>query len=338
MENTLAKRVVDAFTSHPEDALSFTLEHFSISSKKLRSKSFIDSLINLSSPEILDSITYFIYRYLFEGDDLIEYLFRKYLAKSEILTDWAIGTICRSPNKNLFKTMCRTANHDSKRKIIHNLITFSDYYENSYEYLDYLLSKYDLKHFNDHDVFYFISGCLNNDLKYSIFSKLLFKHGASPNHTCWSVDGFEKPILGEISSKLVSRFIDCGADPFFPVYPTENSDGVPLYHYLVENDRDWLDYLYSLNNSSISKRKLNTVDSWNRNILHIFVSRAKKENFYHLNDIFYYLVDLGINPNRRAVVGDEAKVVKAKMKGILPIGYGKTPKELWQEVKGEIKR
>lgn len=318
------RKITAVFAANPESVHLFDLEYFGLSIDIIKSKTFIDELINLSREDFIDSVVRFIYSYL--PDDISkEYILRKYLDKVQIISDWTINIICQWPNRNLFKTMCRKATHYSKWKIIDTLINDQYRYQNSYELLDYLLSKYDLKHFNENDIFDFLIDCTDRK---PIFLKLLFKHGANPNQTSARGNSSWLPILGRIYASQITNFLNYGSDPFLPICPNSQPIPVPLYHYLVENHSNWLDYLESLNHSSISKNQLNAVDSWNRNILHIFVSRAKKDNFSDLRNMFYYLVDLGIDPDHRAVIEDQKKVVGAKLKGILPQEYGKTPKEL----------
>ena len=321
-----SREIIDAFRSNPKNTDLFSLIYFDLSAEAFRSKSFIDDLIDFSNQETVDPITRFIYGFL-PSYDLKEYVLRKYLAKAEIISDWAIDRVCEYPNQNLFKTMCRKVNHYSKWKIIYNLIRDSNKYPNSYELLIYLFSKYNLEHFNQDDISDFLMESLDHN---PIFLKLLFKNGASPNqlsdtgNRCWL------PILAKVYKHQINELLNYGSDPFFPVHPNDdqNLEPVPLYHYLIENDGNWLDYIKFLNHPSISKRKLNTLDSWNRNILHIFVSRAKKENFRDTNNLFYYLVDLGADPDKQALIDNQQKVVTAKLNGTLPKDYGKTPREI----------
>ena len=77
---------------------------------------------------------------------------------------------------------------------------------------------------------------------------------------------------------------------------------------------------------------VNIKDEWNQNILHIVASIIDPE----IPETFRSLLQAGVDPDHRALIDDEDKVTLAKIKGTLPKGYGKTPREMMLSYANEI--
>ena len=116
--------------------------------------------------------------------------------------------------------------------------------------------------------------------------------------------------------KMLKILIEFGADPFANYYEGDIDTGVPIVFKVIHNG------IYCIKPLLKYKRKLknwNITDEWGRNLLHYVTDRQ---------EIYEKLLKNGIDPDHKALIDDEAKVVIAKMKGTLPKEYGKTPREL----------
>lgn len=126
-----------------------------------------------------------------------------------------------------------------------------------------------------------------------------------------------------------------GADPFITIYPENSLDGVPLLHYFIANITNTPPYkpdsiIHLLDIISFTQNDLNVLDSWGRNLL-FHISTNSYRHYSTVREITRCLIQLGVDPDHRALIDDEKKVTLAKIKGTLPKDYGKTPRELLQE-------
>ena len=155
-------------------------------------------------------------------------------------------------------------------------------------------------------------------------------------------------IAGYITKCLLflSTALKHGADPFITIYTDEYPDGIPLFYdffmkfgltaYLSSASHKYTEILlqYILDTISLFTDNFNVTDQWGMNLLHHVIKfnvLHNKKRSYITADI-NRLVRLGINPNHRALIDDEQKVVAAKMNGTLPPEYGKTPREMLKAI------
>lgn len=129
-------------------------------------------------------------------------------------------------------------------------------------------------------------------------------------------DYFEKHYLERI--KLLLKY---GCDPY---YILPNTD-IPFWFDIVATNQVPNSFLKSIyTNFKKNKIDINKTDKWNRNILHLITNQEREDK----TEIFEFLTKLGIDSDHRALIDDQQEVIIAKMKGILPEEYGKTPREL----------
>lgn len=158
---------------------------------------------------------------------------------------------------------------------------------------------------------------VENNFNGEPYLEILLENGYDPN----LVSGFHKlPILHHAliwyNDKAVYYLLKYGADPFLKVYPSRYKHGIQLLHFMSYNNTLSSDVLAKLN---LPFEKISRPDEWGRTLLHMA---------YNNPSFFNSLVQMGFDPDRRALIDDQQKVVSARMKGILPKEYGKTPKEL----------
>ena len=152
----------------------------------------------------------------------------------------------------------------------------------------------------------------------------LLNIGADPNTEC---SGYRKPVFEHSSGyvplradvlKLLAQY---GANLF---EPDENKNNVPLlFSLLSENILDY-DNLLSLR---YSVKDWNITDEWGRNILHYYLTNGPVDQ-----TLIDLLLGYGVDPDQRAAIADQQKVISAKMKGTLPWGYGKTFREIINQI------
>lgn len=146
------------------------------------------------------------------------------------------------------------------------------------------------------------------------------------------------------------------------IYPPEYPEGIPLLFYI--NKRTYpslypceftdtehsLDEVYErilivLHDQGIN---LNITDQWGRNLLHNAFSHGQEiyaqpdelslsrvnfppGNYAVSPSLYNTLVELGVDPDHRAIAQDQNIITLAKIKGTLPPDYGKTPNELLEK-------
>ena len=123
-----------------------------------------------------------------------------------------------------------------------------------------------------------------------------------------------------------------GADPFIIIYPENFPEGIPLLHHLIAripsgDPRYASSMVLLLSIISFARNGLNVLDSWGRNLL--FYISPNSDRYYSFSaEITEHLIKLGVDPDHRALIDDQQKVVTAKLNGTLPKDYGKTPREI----------
>ena len=124
-------------------------------------------------------------------------------------------------------------------------------------------------------------------------------------------------VLTFISNvQAASILMEFGADPFANYYKGDVDTGIPIVFKVMQNNpRD----IETLLECTVEAENWNILDEWGRNLLHYAISNQ---------EVYEALLQKGVDPDHRAVIEDESKVVVAKMKGTLPKEYGKTPREL----------
>ena len=165
----------------------------------------------------------------------------------------------------------------------------------------------------------------NGDFGYEDIIHIMLKNGfyvgdytlASAKTNFLALDIINNPYFGY---QFIQAFIQAGCNPFAELYLEGESQGVPLiWFYLNKQNYPTYDLVRSLSLYVGSPEEWNQVDEWGRNLLHICP---------YYPDFMQLLIEKGVNPDHRAVIEDKEKVVKAKMRGVLPEEYGKTPREL----------
>lgn len=116
--------------------------------------------------------------------------------------------------------------------------------------------------------------------------------------------------------QIVNVLIEFGADPFADCWEGNINMGVPIVFKVIDYDCLKITPLLVC---ATELKGWNITDEWGRNLLHYVTDNQ---------EIYEGLLKKGVNPNHRALIDDQAKVVIAKMKGTLPKEYGKTPREL----------
>ena len=125
-----------------------------------------------------------------------------------------------------------------------------------------------------------------------------------------------KALIASLSTEGINILIELGANPFSNYYENDIDTSVPIIFKAMKHNP------YRIKPLLKYKRKLknwNITDEWGRNLLHYVTDRQ---------EIYEKLLKNGVDPDHRALIDNEAKVVIAKMKGTLPKEYGKTPREL----------
>lgn len=133
--------------------------------------------------------------------------------------------------------------------------------------------------------------------------------------------------------------LEKGADPFLNTYSGDDPDGTPLFHYCIDRIIRSLKFDKTLLNTivltvSLYTKDFNVLDNWGRNLLHYVASNVIGEKYTKedytsiLMELYELLVSLGVDPNHRAKIDNQQKVIVAKMKHLLPSNYGKTPEEI----------
>ena len=118
--------------------------------------------------------------------------------------------------------------------------------------------------------------------------------------------------------KATKILLEFGADPFANYWEEDVDTGVPIIFKAIQNEYIPVSIKVLIKYKQRSK-KWNVIDEWGRNLLHYATN----------NEMMYeQLLKKGVNPDHRALIDDQAKVVIGKMNDTLPKEYGKTPQEL----------
>lgn len=186
----------------------------------------------------------------------------------------------------------------------------------------------------------------------------LIEHGSDINEARYLEAVFDD--LGNKDRYNLDKILKLGADPFILVdftaicarsrYPFFTIDrqttpnNIPLLHYYINQ---WT-YATSLEGANIVIEtldhiaafvpNLNVQDYWGRNSLHYVNTLPLDHDDINYQDIIYkkqviqHLIKLGVDPDQPALIDDQDRVTLAKIKGILPKDYGKTARELLEDI------
>ena len=159
---------------------------------------------------------------------------------------------------------------------------------------------------------YFLEAAKSLPTFQSIPNKLLY---ATLIYENWAAEAI---LFIEITPTTI--LLEFGADPFANYWEEDIDTGIPIIFKAMRNDPSNIQLLLE---STIELKGWNITDEWGRNLLH-----------YAINDeiIYEMLLEKGVDPDHRALIDDEAKVVTAKMNGTLPPEYGKTPREMLKAI------
>ena len=184
--------------------------------------------------------------------------------------------------------------------------------------LEHIVVNYKL---NDATLYYILKLLIDN-YTYTSDTKDLFRYTLSK---CENSDRLQefldlllcRTLVSDAAKSLTPILLEYGADPF-GIYKNKNSGTSTPILFLVANKRT--DGLRELADYDALPEEWNILDSWGRNLLHFCTG---DRNTYQI------LLKLGVNPDHRALIDDQKKVVAAKLNGTLPEEYGKTPKEIF---------
>ena len=161
---------------------------------------------------------------------------------------------------------------------------------------------------------------VNRQGKFSKYLNCLANSGFDFNYV---MHNGAAPLLYYIQTPVSEADFDLllrkGTDPFITIYTDGFRKGIPLIIYcaLFFKEQEQVNLIEKVVGSV---DKWNWTDEWGRNALHISAQYGCAGRGL--------LKKMGVDLDHRAEVDDLSKVVAGKMKGELPWGYGKTPKEL----------
>ena len=210
----------------------------------------------------------------------------------------------------------------SSNNLIHTLNTG---YAGIFEYIFHFIDKYpDIYRYEPDDNLYDLLKAIVQNLQWSEQGEKILRYFLG----IWTSSTILEKDLNQLmyytltsgdnwyDPQIVNILSEFGANPLANYYEEEIDTGNPIIFQVIRDD------LWRIKPLFVCRTELknwNTIDEWGRNLLHYATDNR---------EIYRQLLEKGVDPDHRALIDDEAKVVVAKMNGTLPKEYGKTPREL----------